>query len=262
MDFGIAGRCALVTGGSLGIGRACAEHLAAEGVDVAIVARDGARATAVAGEIARGKQAKVVAIAADLSRPEGVARAVAEAAASLGRIDILINNAGSAPIGRLQDLDDATWQDCFDLKLMGYVRCARAVVPDMRARRWGRVVNIIGRGGHTPSARYLAGGAINAALLNITQALAEECGPDNVLVNGINPGATATPRQQTLVAQKAKLANRTVEDIIAESAAHIPLGRIGQPKDAAALATYLCSEQASFINGALMEVDGGASRAL
>lgn len=262
MDFGIAGRCALVTGGSLGIGRACAEHLAAEGVDVAIVARDGERATDVAGEIARAKQAKVVAIAADLSRPEGVARAVAEAGASLGRIDILINNAGSAPIGRLQDLDDATWQDCFDLKLMGYVRCARAVIPDMRARRWGRVVNIIGRGGHYPSARYLAGGAINAALLNITQALAEECGPDNVLVNGINPGATATPRQQTLVAQKAKLANRTVEEIIAESATNIPLGRIGQPDDVAALATYLCSEPASFINGALMEVDGGASRTL
>jgi len=262
MDFGIAGRCALVTGGSLGIGRACAEHLAAEGVDVAIVARDGERATDVAGEIARAQQAKVVAIAADLSRPEGVARAVAEAVASLGRIDILINNAGSAPIGRLQDLDDATWQDCFDLKLMGYVRCARAVIPDMRARRWGRVVNIIGRGGHYPSARYLAGGAINAALLNITQALAEECGPDNVLVNGINPGATATPRQQTLVAQKAKLANRTVEEIIAESATNIPLGRIGQPDDVAALATYLCSEPASFINGALMEVDGGASRTL
>ncbi len=262
MDFGIAGRCALVTGGSLGIGRACAEHLAAEGVDVAVVARDGARATAVAGEIAREKQAKVIAVSADLSEPEGVTRAVEEACAALGRIDILINNAGSAPIGRLQDLDDATWRDCFDLKLMGYVRCARAVVPDMRARRWGRVVNIIGRGGHHPSARYLAGGAINAALLNITQALAEECGPDNVLVNGVNPGATATSRWQTLVAQKAKLANRTIEEIEAESATRIPLGRVGRPSDVAALATYLCSEQAGFINGALMEVDGGASRAL
>ncbi|MEE8333779.1 MAG: SDR family oxidoreductase, partial [Alphaproteobacteria bacterium] len=124
------------------------------------------------------------------------------------------------------------------------------------------VVNIIGRGGHHPTARYLAGGAINAALLNITQSLAEDCGPDNVLVNGINPGATATPRQQTLVAQKAKLANRPVEEIIAESTANIPLGRIGRSEDVAALATYLCSEQASFINGALMEVDGGASRAL
>ena len=262
MDFGIAGRCALVTGGSMGIGRACAEHLAAEGVDVAIVARDGERAQAVAGEIAREKQAKVVAVAADLATADGPARAVADAAEALGRIDILINNAGSAPIGRLQDLDDATWQACFDLKLMGYVRCARAVIPDMRARRWGRIVNIIGRGGHHPTARYLAGGAINAALLNITQALAEDCGPDNVLVNGINPGATATTRWQTLVAQKAKLANRTIAEIEAESAVQIPLGRVGRPADAAALATFLCSEPASFINGALMEVDGGASRAL
>jgi len=262
MDFGIAGRCALVTGGSLGIGRACAEHLAAEGVDVAIVARDGTRAAAVAGEIARERQAKVVAVAADLATADGPGRAVAEATEALGRIDILINNAGSAPIGRLQDLDDATWQACFDLKLMGYVRCARAVIPDMRARRWGRIVNIIGRGGHHPTARYLAGGAINAALLNITQALAEDCGPDNVLVNGINPGATATTRWQTLVAQKARLANRTIAEIEAESATQIPLGRVGRPSDAAALATFLCSEPASFINGALMEVDGGASRAL
>jgi len=262
MDFGIAGRCALVTGGSLGIGRACAEHLAAEGVDVAIVARDGARASAVAGEIARERQVKVVAVAADLASADGPKRAVAEAAAALGRIDILINNAGSSPIGRLQDLDDATWQACFDLKLMGYVRCARAVVPDMRARRWGRIINIIGKGGHHPTANYLAGGAINAALLNVTQSLAEDCGPDNVLVNGINPGATATTRWQSLVEQQAKLTGRPIEDIEAESGKRIPLGRVGRPADVAALAAYLCSEQASFINGALLEVDGGASRAL
>jgi len=262
MDFGIAGRRALVTGGSLGIGRACAEHLAAEGADVAIVARDGARAAQAADEIARATGAKVVAIAADLSTPDGVGDAVARAREALGGIDILINNAGSSPAGRLQDIDDATWQACFDLKLMGYVRCARAVLPDMRAQRWGRIINIIGRGGHHPTARYLAGGAINAALLNVTQALAEDCGPDNVLVNGINPGATATPRQITLVEQKARIANRPIEEIRAESARAIPLGRIAEPADVAALATYLCSDQASFINGALMDVDGGASRAL
>jgi len=262
MEFGLKGRGALVTGGSQGIGRACAELLAAEGVDVAIAARDEARLRAVAEELSSNSAGRVVPVAGDLSKAADVGRIVAAATAALGKIDILVNNAGSAPLGRIGDVDDDTWQSCFDLKLMGYVRCARAVMGGMRERRWGRIINVIGNGGHFPKAQYIAGGAINAALLNITQALAEECGPDNVLVNGVNPSATATDRWNTLVRQRARMTGETVEQIMAASAARVPVGRIGLPEDIANMVVFLCSERAGFVNGALIEVDGGASRAL
>lgn len=262
MDLGISGRKALVTGGSLGIGRACTELLVAEGVHVAIAARDKGRLGAVASDIAAGTNAQVIPIAGDMSVGADVDRVVAEATRALGQIDILINNAGSAPLGLIGDIDDATWQSSFDLKLMGYVRCARTVMPAMRERRWGRIINVIGNAGHFPTAKYIAGGAINAAILNITQALAEECGPDNVLVNGVNPTATATDRWAELVKQRVKMTGETEEQIYAQSAARNPLGRIGEPEDIANMVVFLCSERASFVNGALIEVDGGVSRAL
>jgi 3-oxoacyl-[acyl-carrier protein] reductase len=262
MDLGLKGRCALVTGGSQGIGRACAELLAAEGVDVAIAARDEARLQAVAEELSSNSAGRVVPVAGDMSKAADVTRAVAAATDALGKIDILVNNAGSAPLGKIGDIDDDTWQSSFDLKLMGYIRCARAVLGPMRERRWGRIINVIGNGGHFPKATYIAGGAINAAVLNITQALAEEGGPDNVLVNGVNPGATATDRWNTLVRQRSTITGDTVEQIMAASAAKVPLGRIGQPEDIANMVVFLCSERAGFVNGALIEVDGGANRAL
>jgi 3-oxoacyl-[acyl-carrier protein] reductase len=262
MDFGIKGRTALVTGGSQGIGRACAAVLAAEGVDVAIAARNEARLQAVAEELSSNSAGRVVPVAGDMSKADDVTRVVAAATDALGQIDILVNNAGSAPLGLIGDIDDATWQASFDLKLMGYIRCSRAVMGPMRERRWGRIINVIGNGGHFPTAKYIAGGAINAAILNITQALAEECGPDNVLVNGVNPTATATDRWDTLVQQRSKMTGETVDQIMAASAAKVPVGRIGQPDDIANMVVFLCSERASFVNGALIEVDGGTTRAL
>lgn len=262
MDLGIAGRNALVTGASLGIGRAAAAELAANGAGVAIVARDRDRLETAAAELGRNGGGRVVAIAGDMSKADDIVRVVAAAREALGSVDILINNAGSSPAGRLDDLDDATWFAAFELKFMGYARCARAVVPEMRARKWGRVVNIIGLGGINPSAGYILGGSFNAALLNFTRALAMECAPDNVLVNGINPGATDTPRWQTLVEQKSRFTGQTREAVSAESMAAIPLGKLGRPEDIAALAAFLCSERAGHITGALINVDGGSAKGL
>jgi len=262
MDLGIKGRNALITGGSQGIGRACAEALAEEGVNIVIVARDLERLASAAEEISTNRTGHVTPITGDLTNVADIERIVAEAETILGQIDILVNNAGSAPLGRIGDLTDDTWQACFDLKLMGYVRCSRAVLQSMCQRKWGRIINIIGRGGHFPTAKYIAGGAINAAILIITQALAEECGPHNVLVNGINPAATATERWDTLVRQRMKITGQTEEEIREASAKNIPLGRIGAPKDIANMVAYLCSEKAGFVNGSLIDIDGGVSRAL
>jgi NAD(P)-dependent dehydrogenase (short-subunit alcohol dehydrogenase family) len=262
MDLGIAGRNALVTGGSLGIGRAVAAELAANGVNVAITARDPDRLASVAHELESNQGGRVVAVPGDMSRPEDISRVIAEAGVALGAIDILVNNAGSSPAGRLQDLDDETWYAAFELKFMGYMRCARALAPDMRARKWGRIVNIIGAGGPNPSAGYILGGTFNAALLNFTRALAKECAPDNVLVNGINPGPTDTPRWKSLVKQNATISGKTEAEISAQSVANVPIGHPAQPEDIADLAVFLCSERASHIAGALMNVDGAASGGL
>ena len=217
---------------------------------------------AVADELAANSNVQVGSVVGDLSQAADVMHVIASATELLGQIDILVNNAGSAPLGTIGEIDDATWQSSFDLKLMGYVRCARAVMGPMRERRWGRIINVIGNGGHFPTAKYIAGGAINAAILNITQALAEECGPDNVLVNGVNPTATATDRWSQLVKQRMEMTGETEQEVYRASAARNPLGRIGEPEDIANMVTFLCSERANFVNGALIEVDGGVTRAL
>ena len=259
MDIDLSGKGALVTGGSLGIGRATADALARHGAGVAIVARDAGRLEEAARELRRNAGGKVVAIPGDTSKPEDIARAVERANKELGSIDILINNAGSSPAGRIQDISDETWAASFNLKFMGYVRCARAVLPAMRQRKWGRIVNIIGRGGHYPTAGYMTG-AFNAALRHFTQALAEEGAPDNVLVNGINPGATDTPRLQTLQKQQAAFRNMTVAEVAAEELKRIPLGRASTAEEIAALALFLTSAHAGSISGALLNVDGASSK--
>lgn len=259
MEIDLSGKGALVTGGSLGIGKATAGYLAQHGASVAIVARDPKRLDEAARELQRNAGGKVIALPGDTSKPDDIARVVAAASRELGKIDILINNAGSSPAGRIQDITDEIWAYSFNLKFMGYVRCARAVLPDMRARKWGRIVNIIGRGGHHPTAGYVTG-AFNAALRHFTQALAEEGAPDNVLVNGINPGATDTPRLRTLFNQTAKFRGIPEAQVAAEEMKRLPLGRVGAAEDIAAMALFLCSDHAGYISGTLINIDGASTK--
>ena len=259
MDLGISGRVALVTGGSKGIGRAVAAGLASEGCRIAIVARgeDALRETA---DALGAKGAEVLTLAADLAEPEAPRRVVEAVVAQLGRLEILVNNAGAIRGGDFLSTPAEQWADDWRLKVLGYVRMAQAAIPVMRPGRWGRIVNIIGAAARNPATTYMAGGIANAGLINFTRALADLAAPDGILVNAVSPGATATERWDRLVAQQAQAQGQPVEALRAEVARKQPLGRIGQPEDVADLVVFLTSERAGFLTGASITIDGGASR--
>jgi 3-oxoacyl-[acyl-carrier protein] reductase len=258
LDLLIHGKRALVTGASLGIGRAVAAELAREGCDVALVARDAVRLAQAAQEIAAATNRKVVALPGDITQGARVPALVDEARAALGGIDILVNNAGSTPQDGIAALDFAMWRASIELKVFGYARFAQCVVPEMRARKWGRIVNVIGRSGHQPRPVYLAGGAINAGLLNFTKALAEACAQDNVLVTGVNPGPIDTPRWQALREKSAM----PPAEYDRRAIASVPLGRLGTAAEVAAVVAFLCSERASFVTGEIVNIDGGGTRCI
>lgn len=262
MDLQLQGKRALVTGASLGIGRAIAEELAREGCDVALVARDAERLRQAAVEIGRESNRKIVAVPGDGSRSDSVADTIATARAALGGIDILINNAGSTPEDGIDSVDFEKWQYSVSLKSFGYARYAQGVLPEMRARKWGRIVNIIGRSGHQPRPVYLAGGSINAGLLSFTKALAEACAKDNILVTGINPGPIDTPRWGSLRDAAVKSRNISATEFDARAAASTALNRLGRSDEVAGIVAFLCSDRASYITGEIINVDGGGTRCI
>jgi NAD(P)-dependent dehydrogenase (short-subunit alcohol dehydrogenase family) len=259
VELGLSGRVVLVTGGSKGIGLACAAGFAAEGCRLALCAR-GTAALESAARALRGRGTEALAVPADLAEASGPKGVVDAVLAHFGQLDILVNNAGAIRGGDFLATPAEQWEEDWRLKVLGYVRMAQAVLPAMRARRWGRIVNIIGAAARNPAPTYMAGGLANAGLVNFTRALADLGAPDGILVTAINPGPTATDRWDTLIAQQARAQGKTPEALRAEVERSQPLGRIGRPEDVANLAVFLASERAGFITGVAITVDGGASR--
>ncbi len=260
MDLELRGKTALVTGASRGIGRAIVLSLAREGVRVAACARDKAVLETAATEIGRATGAEVLVVPGDLSRLDEVNRVAEMAASRLGGLDILVNNAGAIRGGDFAAIPDEQWAGDWSLKLLGYIRMARAVFPLMRARGGGRIVNVVGAAARNPTAGYLPGGVANAGLVNFTKGLADLGAPSNILVTAVSPAATATSRWETLMAQQAAAAGKTVEAYRAEVEGAYPLKRIARPVDIADLVCFLVSARASFLTGICITVDGGATR--
>ncbi|HEX9822590.1 MAG TPA: SDR family NAD(P)-dependent oxidoreductase [Methylomirabilota bacterium] len=260
MDLELKGKVALVTGASKGIGKAIALGLAAEGARVAIVARDAGALDKVAAECRDRSGTDAVAVAADLSQLDEVERVVGEVKDRAGRVDILVNNAGAIRGGAFLQIPDAQWIDDWNLKLLGYIRMARAVFPIMQAQGGGRICNVVGAAGRNPTAAYLTGGAANAALINFTKGLADLGAPSRILVTAVSPAATKTERWDSLMAQQAAATGRSVQELQAEAEAPYKLGRIATPVDIADVVCFLVSARASFVTGICVTVDGGATR--
>jgi NAD(P)-dependent dehydrogenase (short-subunit alcohol dehydrogenase family) len=262
MDLGMVGKTALVTGASAGIGKAIAHVLAREGVDVAICARRPEPLEGAASEIADATGRRIVPIPADLTRPEDAANFVAQAHRALGRIDILVNNAGSAPGGVIEFLSEEHWAQSLQLKFMGYVRCLKHVLPIMQRQGRGRVVNLIGNDGVKPSYWEIAPGAANAAGQNLTLALAAQYGKDNISFVAVNPGPVRTERWAGLVDAMARDMQIAREEADTLAPRSIPLGRVAEVEEVANLVAYLASDLAHFINGTMIEIDGGQQKPL
>jgi NAD(P)-dependent dehydrogenase (short-subunit alcohol dehydrogenase family) len=262
MDLGMQGKKALVTGGSEGIGKAVTRTLAREGVDVAICARRKEPLEAAAAEIAKETGRKIVAIPADMTKPADVERFVKEAHAALGRIDILVNNAGSAPGGVIEHLSEEEWASALQLKFMGYVRCMKHVLPIMQKQKKGRVVNVVGNDGVKVSYWEIAPGAANAAGQNLTMSLASQYGRDNISFVCVNPGPVRTERWTGLVHAMARDMSLSFAEADKLAPASIPLGRIAESEEVANLVTFLASDLAFFVNGTMIEIDGGQEKSL
>lgn len=261
MNLGLKGRVALITGGSKGIGRVVAGSLAKEGVKLALCARGEAGLKAAADEL-RSLGAEVITVPADVAKPDDILRFVNTAADHYGRIDILLNNAVSSTQSSFEALPDEDWKHHLDVKLMGYVRCARAVLPHMQKAGGGRIVNIAGMTARIVSEYRITNGAVNAAVTNFTKHLSEQVGKDGITVNAIHPGYTWTPRLESMLRRWAELDSLPLEEVTALRLKEIPIGRFIQPEDIANLVLFLCSDSASAITGQAIAVDGGSGRSI
>jgi 3-oxoacyl-[acyl-carrier protein] reductase len=256
MELGLKDKVAIVTGGSKGIGRATALGFLAEGASVLIVARGPdalAETVAAADESARSRLAS---LSADLTDPAAIKQLAARCSERFGRIDILINNAGSARTGEFLELDDDDWR----LKFFGYVRMAREVLPIMQRNGGGVIINVIGAAALNPRRFYMIGGAANAALNHFTKALADEGAKANVRVVGINPGPILTERLMKM--RTGLIASSSASSTDEEFRRMTPLGRVGRAEEVADLALFLASDRAAFIHGANITIDGGYTQGL
>jgi len=255
MEIGHNGKAAFITGGSKGIGLAIASQFAAGGGDVAIVARRRETLDAAAKEIGAKARGRVVAISADVSRADEITRAYGEGMRALGRIDVLVNNAGTSRRGAFMEITDRVWQQDLDLKLFAAIRLVRLVWPQMVERRWGRIINVLNIGAKAPRAASAPTSVSRAAGMALTKVLAGEGAPHNILVNALLVGTIATDQW----VQRAKKEGIPVETYLANIGKEIPLGRVGTAQEFANLACFLASDAGSYITGTATNIDGGRS---
>jgi 3-oxoacyl-[acyl-carrier protein] reductase len=262
MDLGLKDKVALVAAGSRGLGRAVAEELAAEGASLVLCARDARTLSETAAAIAEHNNARVLAVPADVTSTADIERVVESGNERFGRIDILVTNAGGPPAGRFEQLTQEQWEAAIRLTLFSAVQLTRLVLPGMKARRWGRILNITSIAVKQPVENLLLSNSVRAGLTGFARTLANEVAAEGITVNNILPGYTRTERLEELAEMMAEKQGISASEFRGRWEKEIPMGRLGEPREFAALAAFLVSERASYITGTSIQVDGGWIKSL
>ena len=260
MDLGLRGKRAIVTGGSRGIGKECALALAGEGVHVCIAARTQDALDQTLTELEQtGPKAHAVAV--DLNMQANCEKVVQETVDRFGGVDILVNNVGAAQNADILELPPKLIDEALSLKSYSYLRMSQLVIPYMRENQWGRIINIAGAAGTSPTRSNIPTGTANITILNITRALSDAVAGDGILVNAVCPGLTNTDRARTQQGARAEREGRDIEALLQELGQELPAGRIAEPEEVANVVTFLASEACSYMFGSALYMDGGKRRA-
>jgi 3-oxoacyl-[acyl-carrier protein] reductase len=262
MDLGLRGKVALVAAASRGLGRAIAAGLAAEGANLVLCARGADSLESTRDAISRDSGVEVHSVVADLSDAAHVSMVADQALRKFGRVDILVTNAGGPPAGTFEKHSWDAWERAVNLTLRSVVELTRAVLPGMRERKWGRVINVTSIAVKQPVDNLMLSNSVRAAVTGFARTLANEVATDGVTVNNILPGYTRTERVEELADATAAKEGLKRADIVARFEKEIPMRRLGEPEEFAALAVFLASRQASYITGQSIAVDGGWIKSL
>jgi 3-oxoacyl-[acyl-carrier protein] reductase len=262
MDLGLRGKVALVAASSAGLGRAVAEELAREGANLVMCARGKERLDTVARTIRDETGVRVEALGADLSQISDVQRVTDVALRTFGQVDILVTNAGGPPAGPFESHSHETWQAALRQNLDSVVELVRAVLPGMKERRWGRIINVTSIAVKQPVDGLILSNSVRAAVTGFARTLANEVAPFGITVNNVMPGYTRTQRVEDLAAKNAAMRDSSLAAELALFERQIPMGRLGEPAEFAAMVAFLASERASYTTGASIPVDGGWIRSL
>ena len=262
VNIDLSGRVAVVSGASVGIGRAIAQGLAEAGADVVVGSRSADAIRRAAEEIAGSTRRRAVGVAADVSQPEGVDALLGAALQGFGKINILVANAGGPPQGSALGLTDAQWEQAFRQNLMSAVWLIRGAVPSMKAQGGGRVITVITSGVKVPIPNLVLSNVFRSGVVALVKTLSLELAPHKILLNNLAPGRIRTRRTQELDEARARATNRTLEQVEREWSAEIPAGRYGDPREFANMAVFLASDHASYVTGTTISIDGGATRAM
>ena len=257
MDLGLKGKAAFVAGGSMGLGRAVALELAKEGAKVAIGALDDPHLNEAAELIRRDTGSEVLAIPVDVSDAQQAKAVVRRAIGHFGTLDILVNNAGGPPSADFVDIDETLWEKGFRLNLLSTILMTREAVPVMKAKGWGRIINMTSISVKQPIDGLIISNTIRSGVIGLAKTLSTELAPFNVTVNNVCPGFTMTDRVRNLAKAMAEKEGTTPEAIIGRWEASIPMKRLGTPEEFAALVAFLASERSGYITGAAIQIDGG-----